>query len=159
LVIKRCLAKDPDDRWQSAGDLAAGLVWIGQEPAAAPATGLQGTPKSAPASSRWFPASGLLLVIAIALAGASFYQDRSRPEGAVVRFSIPAPEKTVFISGVDSGYYGGSISPNGRKLAFTARDESGKVTLWVRALDALAAQSIPGTDGARMPFWSPDSRT
>src|SRR5262249_13845681 len=41
LVIKRCLAKDPDDRWQSAGDLAAGLEWIGQESATATATALQ----------------------------------------------------------------------------------------------------------------------
>src|SRR5262249_46647647 len=125
------------------------------------ATALQVTPKSAPASKLWFVVSGLLLVTAVALAGALFYEHRSRPDGAVVRFSIPAPEKTVFQTGGpgNSGYTGGSISPNGRKLAFTARNESGKVTLWVRALDTLAAQSLAGTDGAAMPFWSPDSRS
>src|SRR5262249_37785998 len=99
LVIKRCLAKDPDDRWQSAGDLAAGLEWIGQESATATATALQVTPKSAPASKLWFVVSGFLLVTAVALAGALFYEHRSRPDGAVVRFSIPAPEKTVFETG------------------------------------------------------------
>ncbi len=52
----------------------------------------------------------------------------------------------------------GAISPDGRKLAFTAMDESRQAMLWVRSLDTLAARSLPGTEGAGMPFWSPDSR-
>src|SRR5437667_4358764 len=52
----------------------------------------------------------------------------------------------------------GSVSPDGRKLAFTAQDSSGRVLLWIRSLGSLSAQSLPNTDGAVLPFWSPDSR-
>jgi Tol biopolymer transport system component len=51
-----------------------------------------------------------------------------------------------------------AISPDGRRLAFAARDASGKTLLYVRPLDALAAQPIAGTEDATLPFWSPDSR-
>jgi hypothetical protein len=52
-----------------------------------------------------------------------------------------------------------NISPDGRKLAFTARDASGKVFLWVRSLDNVSPQPLPGTEGASLPFWSADSRS
>jgi len=51
------------------------------------------------------------------------------------------------------------ISPDGQQIAFVAVNAEGKTLLWVRALDALAAQSLAGTEGASAPFWSPDSRT
>ena len=51
-----------------------------------------------------------------------------------------------------------TISPDGRRLAFVATDPNGKEGLWVRPLDSLAAEALPGTDGASYPFWSPDSQ-
>ena len=51
-----------------------------------------------------------------------------------------------------------ALSPDGRRLAFVA-DHEGQPTLWVRALDAAGAHALPGTEGARRPFWSPDSRS
>ena len=51
-----------------------------------------------------------------------------------------------------------ALSPDGRRLAFVA-DHDGQPTLWVRALDAADAHALPGTEGARRPFWSPDSRS
>ena len=51
------------------------------------------------------------------------------------------------------------LSPDGRRLAYSAPDASGRVMLWVRALDSLAGQPLGGTDDANAPFWSPDSRT
>jgi Tol biopolymer transport system component len=51
-----------------------------------------------------------------------------------------------------------TLSPDGRRIAFIARDEAGKQMLWVRALDALTAQPLAGTEDASCPFWSPDSR-
>ncbi len=67
-----------------------------------------------------------------------------------MRFALLPPEKTSF----------GDIamSPDGRRVAFTARDAAGKSQLWVRPLDALAAQALGGTEGASFPFWSPDRR-
>ena len=50
------------------------------------------------------------------------------------------------------------ISPDGTKLAFVSQNAEGKVVLWVRPLDKLQAQALPGTEGAESPFWSPDSR-
>src|SRR5260370_977823 len=70
-----------------------------------------------------------------------------------MRFQIPAPEKASF------GSYGMALSPDGRRLAFIANGADGRAMLWVRALDSLAAQALPGTEGATfVPFWSPDSR-
>src|SRR5712691_6085529 len=78
-----------------------------------------------------------------------------RPPGApkrtaVLRLSILPPENASFDSF--------AVSPDGRKLAFTAA-LSGKPMLWVRALDSLEAKPLAGTDFASSPFWSPDSRS
>jgi eukaryotic-like serine/threonine-protein kinase len=54
---------------------------------------------------------------------------------------------------------GGVLSPDGRYLAFVARDDVlGKTALWVRALSSNQLNQLPGTEGASKPFWSPDSR-
>jgi Tol biopolymer transport system component len=75
-----------------------------------------------------------------------------------VRFVIDAPDKTTFVT---AGRIGTSaaISPDGSRVAFTARDSTGKVQLWLRKLDDVMPQVVPGTDGANFPFWSPDSRS
>ena len=52
-----------------------------------------------------------------------------------------------------------AVSPDGRRLAFVAPDATGRVMLWIRALDSLASQPLAGTEGAAAPFWSPDSRS
>jgi Tol biopolymer transport system component len=71
------------------------------------------------------------------------------PEQQVLRLPLLPPEKASF------GEI--AVSPDGRQVAFTARDAAGMVQLWVRPLDALAARALGGTQGAGMPFWSPDS--
>jgi eukaryotic-like serine/threonine-protein kinase len=155
-VVKVCLAKDPDERWQTAHDLALQFVWIGEGEFQA------SFPPRARPPKLWFIVAAVSLFSAIVLAGGMIYEHRSASEAVTVRFTISSPDKTVFEAGAEYGLIstnGGGISPNGRKLAFTAKDESGKVLLWVRSLDTLAAQSLSGTDGAYHPFWSPDSRT
>src|SRR5207244_2331242 len=99
-------------------------------------------------------------LISIALAVALFVVTRAPAETAAVRFVVTPPEKTSLESGVqnNAGASAGAISPDGRRLAFTARDAAGKILLWIRPLDALTAQPLAGTDGAGWPFWSPDSR-
>lgn len=62
----------------------------------------------------------------------------------------PPPDKTSFNTV--------AVSPDGRQLALTARDTSGTIQLWVRAMDSLSARPLAGTEGAVFPFWSPDSR-
>jgi Tol biopolymer transport system component len=72
-----------------------------------------------------------------------------------MRFFIAAPNQAP----LDGPVVTPVISPNGKYIAFTARNASGRRTLWVRALDTLIAQSLPGTDEAFGPFWSPDSQS
>jgi eukaryotic-like serine/threonine-protein kinase len=95
-------------------------------------------------------AAGVLLLAAIVLAIPYLFHQASAPS-AVQRFTIAPPEKLIIGDSL-------ALSPDGRRLAFTGTDESGKTLLWIRALDTLAPQPLPGTDGARFPFWSPDSR-
>jgi Tol biopolymer transport system component len=88
--------------------------------------------------------------LAVALIAVSFVHFHETPPELPVRvMSIDPPEKAVFNET--------AISPDGKLLAFTATAE-GKRQLWVRPLNALAAQALAGTEQAEFPFWSPDSR-
>ena len=77
-----------------------------------------------------------------------------KPAPSVLRFPVAPPENLTLV-------YGGepSISPDGRYLAFVARGAPDQLpTIWLRPLDSLTAEPIPGTEGANSPFWSPDAR-
>jgi Tol biopolymer transport system component len=143
-LIARCLERDPKKRLQAIGE-ARILI---DEPAVSPA---EAPPVPASAPSRrpvmWMALAGVAMVAAGALAFLHFRE--TPPAERVLRYTIPAPEKT--------SIHTFEISPDGRLLAIAAASE-GKRRLWVRPLDALAAQALPGTDEAQYPFWSPDSR-
>jgi len=82
------------------------------------------------------------------------------PLASPVRFEVAPPGKGLFgsLSGVTGRISGASISPDGTRLAFIATDASGRTSLWVRPLESNVARSMPDTDDASMPFWSPDGR-
>jgi Tol biopolymer transport system component len=151
-VVKRCLAKDPNDRWQTARDLMMELKWIseGGSQAGVPA------PIAAQRKSRerlaWMAAAVAALVALAALPFAISYLRQKPPvEAVAVSFTIVPPEKATF------GQI--AISPDGRNLAFVAALE-GKSQLWLRPLDSFSARRLPGTeDFYSFPFWSPDSRS
>jgi len=151
-VVKRCLEKDPDERCQSAKDLTDELKWI--------AEGGSQAGVAAPVVARrrnreriaWaLAAAGLLLAAVLAFVFARFYMNQPKP--SVIRFLISPPEN------VNWGAVNPiAISPDGRFLAFVGLSQDGRQQLWLRRLDNVAAQQLPGTDGARYPIWSPDSR-
>jgi eukaryotic-like serine/threonine-protein kinase len=149
-VVKGCLAKDPDERWQTAHDVKMQLEWIAEGGSQA------GIP--APVSARrrvsqtvaWTVA-GVFLLATIAFGVA--WALRSSSPRRTLRVSIMAPDGNYFRP-TDL-----ALSPDGSKLAFAASDTGGKTQLWVRSLDSESAQPLAGTDGATQPFWSPDSRT
>jgi len=147
-VIKTCLAKDPEDRFQTAHDVKLQLQWIaeGGSQAGLPA------PVAARRKSRERLAWGVAAaaVLAAAALGLGFVR-RAPAKPRVFRFEIGAPEGVIAIDAP-------RISPDGRYLAFNATDAEGKTRIWVRALNALAAQPLNGTEGTSRPFWSPDSR-
>ena len=150
-VVRTCLIKDPDARWQSPRDLEIELRWI--------AAGL-GHKRGEDAFLRrnprpvWIASTFLLLVIVGVLATRQFA--RAPDSARTVRSSLTPPEHSRFVSvGTNAGP--AVLSPDGTAIVFTASSAERRTMLWVRRLDSLAAQVVGGTDGASYPFWSPDA--
>lgn len=147
-VVRTCLAKDPEHRFQTAHDIKLQLEWIaeGGSQAGLPA------PIVARRKNRekiaWAVAG--VAVLAAAAFAFGFWKRTPRPTHTM-RFDVDVPPE---VSTVDMP----RISPDGRILAFNAIDSSGKNRIWVRPLNALAAHPLAGTEGTRRPFWSPDGK-
>jgi len=147
-LIRKCLAKDPDKRWQSATDLADELRWIAQSGSQA------GVP--APVSIRrrfhlrllWVLA---VLAICVAAFSVTLVLTREKVDRQVMRFTVPPVPDAASIQWP-------RISPDGRLLAFRAADSAGRYRIWIRPLNSFEAFPLPGTEDAMRPFWSPDSR-
>jgi predicted Ser/Thr protein kinase len=148
-VVKRCLAKQPERRWQSARDIVLELEEVKEKPGS-PATEPVPTKRRFRAAAGWAVAALLLAALL-----ASFFLRGRRDVAAPanrVRFAIAPP--------ADAAYQGmPAISPDGRKLAFVATTADGRDFLYLRPLDSLDARRLEGTDGASYPFWSPDGRS
>jgi Tol biopolymer transport system component len=156
-LVKRCLAKDPDKRWQSAGDLARELEWVAAGGSQSGAPLASGADRRARSRGRerllW---SAALLVVVLA-AAATVTVPRLLPHGprqAVSRLSITVPEDVTLFADATAS----AISPDGRTLAFLATDSAGTNRIWVRPLDSLVPRELIGTENGNLPFWSPDSR-
>jgi eukaryotic-like serine/threonine-protein kinase len=149
-VARTCLAKNPDDRFQSAHDLKLQLEWIRDAGSQSSASAAAPALPRRPARRTWIAllAGAVLLAILTAFVALRFFA-RSAPETAATRFTIPAPEKAAYELSL-------AISPNGRLLAFVALSGS-QDFIWIRPLDSLEAHALNGTQGAEVPFWSPDS--
>jgi Tol biopolymer transport system component len=150
-LIKTCLAKDPDDRWQTAHDVKLQLKQIAE--GGSQASG-QAPPRKVAGGLGWGVAAVLGLVAAGALAWA--YLSNHKDE-QILRMEISPPEKLQFnLSGDNSGP--ATLSPDGRYMVYSANGAEG-TQLYLRPMDALTARPLPGTENARFPFWSPDSRS
>jgi Tol biopolymer transport system component/predicted Ser/Thr protein kinase len=147
-VVRRALAKDPEQRFQTARDLKITLEWA-IEPQAA----------SAPTSTRrwqWIAGAALLIgALGVAWGMANFRQPAAADR--VFRRDISPPEGGRFVV-FGNALGGNAISPDGRTVAFVAA-VNGKTELWVRALNETSARRLPGTEGAAGPFWAPDSKS
>jgi len=153
-VVRTCLEKDPDDRFQTAHDARLQLQWIAEGGSQAGAPAVVKARRRSRERLAWGIAAGAILAAALATWG---YVRRSPVEAPTLRSSILPPEKTAFeVSGEDCGSL--TVSPDGRRITFVAKDAEGRKLLWLRTLDAGASRAIPGTEGATWPFWSPDSR-
>jgi len=154
-VVKTCLSKDPEDRWQTAHDVMLELKWVveGGSAAGLPAPVVarrKSREKLAWALAALFAVGG----IASAVFAVRFW--RAAEQTRTVRASVMPPPKSSF------RFYGLSgamaLSPDGRFLAYVASIPEGKRILWVRPLDSVTEQALSGTEEATFPFWSPDSR-
>jgi len=160
-VVKTCLAKDPEERWQTAHDIGVQLRWIvegrSQADAAAPPSAAAARRKNRERAA-WI-VSGLLL---LALAGslvALFRIGRPEPAAApAIRFAILPPGKSTFTAPGETASSQPALSPDGRRLAFVAYAGGGRHLVWVRPLGSLIAQALEGTEDGSYPFWSPDGK-
>ena len=147
-VVRACLAKDPEDRFQTAHDVKLQLQWIqeGGSQAGLPAPVVARRKTSEKLA--WATAA-VLAVAALAL-GFGFWKRAPQPK-RTMRVDVDVPADIV---SVDMP----RISPDGRILAFDAVDSTGKSRIWIRPLNALQAHALAGTEGTKRVFWSPDSR-
>lgn len=147
-TVKSCLAKDPEERIQTARDVMLELRWIAEGGSQAGVA----APVAARRKTRERAAWILAALMTLAAAGLAVGQWTMRPPSPqVLRFEIPPPHS---VRAQDSP----RISPDGLYLAYTATDSTGAYRIWVRPLSGLSAQALAGTEGANRPFWSPDSR-
>lgn len=155
-VVKTCMGKDPDERFQSVHDVKLQLKWIaeGGSQAGVP------VPVAARRKNReklaWSLVCGFAILVA-AVALWTYLHPRPAGAGPVLAFIPPPPDTRFLAFGFGSGP--AVVSPDETRLAFTAIDQNGSIKLWTRSLKASDATAVPGTDGAASPFWSPDGRS
>jgi serine/threonine protein kinase len=153
-LVKICLAKDPDERWQTAHDVKLQLRHIAEG-----ASQITSSAVVIPARKRVKPLPWIVAALCAALAAVMFFlfNEANHQQLPVLRVEISPPDKMQFNL---SGDHGGPavISPDGRYLVFSAYSSNGP-QLFLRALDSTTPDPLPGTEGATFPFWSPDSRS
>jgi Tol biopolymer transport system component/predicted Ser/Thr protein kinase len=152
-VVQTCLAKNPEERWQTAHDVMLQLKWVSE------GGSLAGVP--APVSARrktrerlgWILAAAFLAG-GLALAGVHFREPA--PESRPARFLLPAPAQMTI--GLGPAAPNAALSPDGRYIALCLSSADRKRNLWIRPLDSVVPHMLAGTEDAGLPFWSPDGR-
>ena len=138
-LVRTCLAKNPDERLQSALDVKLELKWISTEPEG---------PASSPAKNAPWITYGALAALAI-IAAFLLWMHLSQPEQRTMHFAAAPPFSARSMV----------VAPDGRTVAFVAyREDTHRAGLFVYEIGAIDAKPLSGTDGASFPFWSPDGR-
>jgi eukaryotic-like serine/threonine-protein kinase len=154
-VIRRCLAKTPDERWQSAADVRHELAWI-SESSGALAVSTSQPPRTGVRKVVIGWTAAAIAVVALAAGWFTSTAGRTRTEAPapVMRFSLGLPEQ--FRA---PGYF--SISNDGKQVAFVAANPKRDARIvWIRSFDAFEPRPLAGTEGERQqPFWSPDGKS
>jgi eukaryotic-like serine/threonine-protein kinase len=159
-LVQRCLAKDPDDRWQTARDVHEQLLWISRSG--------QPAPRSTSGNSRRLPLWVTAVVVIAAVSGAAAWilSPRASSPPAVSRLLI-APSSAAPLAGIVGSEV--AISPDGRRVAYLGLDPvSDLLAVYVRDLERLEARRIPGSElpvssqqvaQGPTPFFSPDGNS
>jgi Tol biopolymer transport system component len=160
-LIRKCLAKNSDDRWQSAADLASELKWVGESTSYNTAAAIVGTVGKPRRAAIWVTTG--LTAVALAVVG-TYYATKPVAEPPLMASVIPPPG----VYADNAGRIGPpQISPDGKKIAFIGCKTEAAATsmiggktcsIWLRALTSLEAHELRDAGGAYYPFWSPDGR-
>lgn len=148
-LVSTCLKKDPEDRWQTAHDIALQLKWIEEGGSEVGIPTPVAARRRGQARLAWVLA-GLFALSTLGLAGFIFMQPEP-PASQAMRFLIEAPPEV-------RSFGSPRISPDGQTIAFNGIDETGTSKIWLRHLRSTQAVPLGGTEGAQRPFWSPDSK-
>jgi eukaryotic-like serine/threonine-protein kinase len=141
-VMRRCIEKDRERRWQDVRDVTGELRWIAEHPVAPPA-----------APNRVWQATAL---VALALAATAIVAGMRLSRGRADAASAPALRFDIATPPTDDAST--ALSPDGTQIAFVANEKRVPL-LWIRSLAAGESRALPGTEGASFPFWAPDGRT
>jgi eukaryotic-like serine/threonine-protein kinase len=150
-LVQACLAKDPDDRWQTAHDVMLQLRFIAEGSSAS------GVPVPVARRRAWRERSAWIVAAAAVVAAtviAITAMKRTPPVGDLAQFAIDMPPNLALFPYDTKGV---AISPDGTMIAFVASDVQGKPSLYIRNLATTKITALAGTDDASYPFWSPDS--
>jgi serine/threonine-protein kinase len=157
-IVKTCMAKDPDERWQTAGDLERQLKWIagGDSTSAIPSAdivtpGLVSRRRSIVLALTTLVVGAIIGVIAV-LTLRLAPQPEPRP---VIRFSVALPPHRQLQG---EGTHSIALSPNGHYLIYVAGSGDGRPQLYLRSMGSLEDRPLAGTEDATNPFFSPDSQ-
>jgi serine/threonine protein kinase len=152
-LVKTCLAEDPEERWQTARDLVRELRWI----ADAYAQSLpvrEETGRKMRERTLWLAAALLLLGLGLGSAILYFSYRQSPVQTGVKRFVLPPGKTTdLYGSASTSPFVGVGISPDGQQVVIRDRG-----SLWLRPLNSLKEERLPGTENSFSFCWSPDNR-
>ncbi|HKO55346.1 MAG TPA: protein kinase, partial [Thermoanaerobaculia bacterium] len=140
-IVQTCLAKDPDERFQSAHDVKLALEWL-REP----------DEEAKRERPKWPVAAAAAVAALLAfIAGAMLIRPKAPRE--TIRFAVAPPAGSDFPSLGEGG--GFALAPDGRRLVFVATTPDGRSYLWLRDFAAGEARQLESTEGAEYPFWSP----
>ncbi len=153
-VVNTCLAKDPEERWQSAADVARELKWIAEGGSSVAAVAVPGAKRKTRERLAWAVA-GAMAVVALLL-GLGQMRRGSPPSTAdVKRFVVTQPPASRLFLGLTANL---AVSPDGRYLVYRGSESSGGFRLYLHSLSQLQATPITGSEEGLNPFFSPDGK-
>ena len=152
-LVKTCLEKDPDERWQTAHDVRLQLRQIteGRSHAGTASSTSVMAPLATRKNNRFYLRWATLALTIVAAAAAGYFARVSHPAPPVwggLNITGELGEEGSFV-----------LSSDGRQLAYVAADPQGRLLIWVRKLDSPRGLPLEGTAGVEYPFWSADGRS
>ena len=151
-IVGRCLAKDPESRWQSARDVKMELEWVQEQPE------LSESAPPAVVTRGWRERLGWILglLAAVVVTGVTVWNLTRSSDPSLTRTTIPLPPGLELDDGQDSRPL--ALSPDGSRLVYSALGGGAQSRLFLRPLDQFEATPLPGTENAINPFFSTDGQ-
>jgi eukaryotic-like serine/threonine-protein kinase len=153
-VVQTCLAKDPDERWQTAHDVRLQLEWIRDAGSQAGVPQVKGQRRITRERIAWATATLLLLAV-VTMSVMRFVGPSSQPQPKIMFSVEPPPGYKANPDGI------AALSPDGSQVAYAVTDAKGKQSLWVRAIDSLSPRRLEGSESAADYYsfvWTPDGK-